>query len=561
MTMNEKSVKLYKEMAVLIVDDDKTVLHRLESFIKKYFKEVVLTQDTNEALECFHKQRFDLIMTNYNMPMMNGLELITHIREKDQIIPIVFITSSQEYEVYQDALNLNVTHSLSKPFSQEDIEALLSKILEPIFSYKMVQDLRLNELSQLKNEKKYDTHQQEQAFLKEHQAIRNDFYYSYYQLTSSEDIWYLDGSYRPHDILSGDTYSIRQPDEDKAFFFIIDAMGKGISASVTSIVASSYINHLVDTKDLSFKDFLQDFNDYIIKNLLDEEVLAVLFAQLDFKDQTLCVSSFGMPPILICDEDNQLTKIKTNNLPISKHNHQFNIDCHDISTMKKMLFCSDGLVESTLDNGELYFSHLKQDFIKSKTRSSFLMKLYSKVPYPDDDITLLFFQKLRPSYEKMVSIECDTKLNEVEKVIMDFHTYLEDNFVDPIHTAKLGMIFTEMMMNAYEHGNLGISNKHKHKLISQGELNDECKRRELKYGSRRIKVHYLIHAQGEGQSLKFDIKDEGEGFDTEIFKNMIFDKTGVNGRGFKIAKKMVDAIYYSPKGNHVILHKYIPKDI
>ncbi|PHR57085.1 MAG: hypothetical protein COA44_06755 [Arcobacter sp.] len=559
---NDTNINLYKDMTILIVDDDKTTLHLFEMFLQDIFNSVVLAKNGKEGLECFQKQNFDLLITDYNMPIMNGIEFISSIRKINKTIPIIFVTESEEYEVYQEALNLNVTHSLTKPITQEAIKSVLNETIEPIFFYKASQKIKRDELDQLKDQKNYHKQQEKQAFLKEHQAIRNDFYYSYYQQEANV-LWYLDGSYRPHDILSGDTYSVRSLDDKRAFFFIIDAMGKGVSASVTSIVASSYINHLIDThkKNFDFKSFVQEFNTYIIKSLLNEEVLAVLFAELDFQKQTLCVSSYGMPPILMCDKQNNLEKIKTNNLPISVHNSQFNIECHDVRTIEKMLFCSDGLVESSLENGELYFSHLKEDFKNSKTRSSFLKKLYSKVPSPDDDITLLFFQKRYLKNEEMVSVSCLNYLKEVDKTISDFHNYLEEQGIDPIHTAKLGMIFSEMMMNAYEHGNLGISNEEKRKLLLEGKLESTFKERELKYGKRRIKIHYFVHTQGEGKCLKFDIEDEGEGFDTKIFKKLIFDTTSLNGRGFKIAKKMVDAIYYSPKGNHVILHKYIPKEI
>ncbi len=413
------------------------------------------------------------------------------------------------------------------------------------------------------HEEDYQHSQHQRAFLKEHQAIKNDFYYKYYMRPDQKTLWYLDGSYRPHEILSGDTYSIRSLDNDTCFFFIIDAMGKGVSASVTSIVASSYINHLIDTLNGKFEllSLIEEFNAYIIKNLLDEEVLSVLFAQLDFKEETLTVSSYAMPPILLCDSDNSITKIRTNNQPVSKHNKEFNLQIHSLHNINKILFCSDGLIESTLDNGELYFSHLKKDFKDSKSRSSFLKKVYEKIQHPDDDITLLFFQKLNLDEKAGISIQCSTRLTEVEKVIDDFHAYLETNKVDHIHTAKLGMIFSEMIMNAYEHGNLGISSEEKKDLISKGELNEAFKEKEALYSHRNITINYVLTPHGEGKDLRFDIKDEGNGFDTEIFKKLIFDQTSVNGRGFKIAKKMVDAIYYSPKGNHVILHKYIPKEL
>lgn len=412
-------------------------------------------------------------------------------------------------------------------------------------------------------ENEYQNSQQHRAFLKEHQAIKNDFYYQYHMRPDNKTLWYLDGSYRPHEILSGDTYSIRSLDANSCFFFIIDAMGKGVSASVTSIVASSFINHLIDTvkTDFNLPTFIKTFNEFMIKNLLDEEVLAVLFVKIDFSKERLDVSSYAMPPILLYESEHSITKIKANNQPISKHNSEFNVASYSIQDCTKMLFCSDGLIESRLDNGDLYFSSLKQDFQNSKSCSSFLKKVYEKINSPDDDITLLFFKKYDLREKKGVTLTCSARLAEVEEVIEGFHEYLKQHGVDHIHTAKLGMVFSEMIMNAYEHGSLGISNLEKKELISKGKLNAEFEKREALHSHKNIYINYLITPHGRGKDLRFDIGDEGNGFDTEIFKQLLFDHSSVNGRGFKIAKKIVDAIYYSKKGDHVIIHKYIPKEL
>ena len=562
--MTEKdTINFYTKISLLVVENDLSTVRLYKEYLGNDFKNIVFAHNEAEALALFKEQHFGVIICHHRLPSINGLKLIKLLRVLNKVVPIIFATSTEDADTFKQALKLNITHILSQPFSHDSLIRILEDIYEPVLSYYLCKKSLVDELDVLKDQKTYDNLQHQQAFLKEHQAIRNDFYYNYYKHPSQDDLWYLDGSYRPHDILSGDTYSIRSLHADKSFFFIIDAMGKGVSASVTSIVASSYINHLIDlhNEDFDFRLFVKNFNTYITKNLLDEEVIAVLFAELDFSSQTLAISSYAMPPVLLCEDEGALIKIKNNNMPISKHNDQFNIDTFSISKINKMLFYSDGLIESTLNNNELYFSHLKKDFKDSKNRSSFLKKLYTKVPHPDDDITLLFFQKPKLRLKGMVSVVCKTRLSDVGKVIESFHEYLKQKGVDPIHTAKLGMVFTEMMMNAYEHGNLNISNTYKKELILEGSFDDECKKRELKYKERHITINYLIAPNKEGKDLKFDIKDEGEGFDTKTFKKLIFDTTSVNGRGFKIAKKMVDAIYYSAKGDHVILHKYIPKEL
>jgi Serine phosphatase RsbU, regulator of sigma subunit len=83
-------------------------------------------------------------------------------------------------------------------------------------------------------------------------------------------LWHAEICYIPLDILSGDSYSIREVSDGKVMFFISDAMGKGLSASVTSILSTSFINHLIDEAIVSggfdFKQFLVSYINFIKKN-------------------------------------------------------------------------------------------------------------------------------------------------------------------------------------------------------------------------------------------------------------------------------------------------------
>ena len=535
--------------SVLVIDSNETTLRLYENFLQPYFTTIHLLKETRKAFTKLSHKSFDLIIVNYTLKEMNGLAFIEKLHTiTTSTIPIILSAYKEDNVDIFRSLNLRIAASLLKPFDERGLIESVEHALSIISSDNI----------------KYDYHhsQEKRAFLKEHQSIKNDFYYQYYRHENEPTLWYLDGSYRPFDILSGDTYSIRQLDDNRCFFFIIDAMGKGVSASVTSIVASSYINHAIDKhKDhFELKHFINTFNTYIIKNLLDEEVLSVIFAELNFSTQELKTSSYAMPSILLCDHNKILSKIKSNNQPISKYNTHFNIQTHDISTMEKMLFCSDGLIESSLNSGELYFNHLKEDFINSRNRFDFTTKLYEKIQKPNDDITMLYFKKRTLSCNACIRTTSQSTIQDVSKRIDDFHLFLKEQNVSSVQTAKLGMIFTEMIMNAYEHGNLGISNAHKKTLLLEGKLFEECQKREVENREKIITISYVLINYETGRELVFEIEDEGEGFDTKIFKKLIFDTNQVNGRGFKIAKKMVDSIYYSPKGNHVIIHKYIPKE-
>jgi two-component system chemotaxis response regulator CheY len=111
---------------VLVVDDSgvmrKIIIRALNAC---GVKDVVEAGDGVEGLECFGQHAFDLVMTDWNMPNKNGLELIQGIRATGSEVPIIMITTEAEKKAVLQAIQAGVTDYMTKPF---ETETLLSKI-------------------------------------------------------------------------------------------------------------------------------------------------------------------------------------------------------------------------------------------------------------------------------------------------------------------------------------------------------------------------------------------------------------------------------------------------
>ncbi|MES0491031.1 MAG: response regulator [Leptospirales bacterium] len=118
----------------------------------------------------------------------------------------------------------------------------------------------------------------------------------------------------------------------------------------------------------------------------------------------------------------------------------------------------------------------------------------------------------------------------------------------------------EMLINAYEHGNLGIDYDEKKRLLEE-DLNylEYLRDRALNepYANRKIWVSY---AYKKGQ-ITFTIKDEGEGFDYEKYKDgkMARMVDAVHGRGILITSVNMDKMVYNKVGNEVTMTKQIKR--
>ncbi len=123
---------------------------------------------------------------------------------------------------------------------------------------------------------------------------------------------------------------------------------------------------------------------------------------------------------------------------------------------------------------------------------------------------------------------------------------------------ELGLV--ELITNAVEHGNLGISYIEKQKALDAGnlsELFDERVHNE-KYKNRKIKVDFFA----DREKYRWTITDEGEGFDWKSIPDPTDQKhiLELNGRGIFISKFLFDKIEYSGKGNIVTATKYITEE-
>ncbi|MBU4109392.1 response regulator, partial [bacterium] len=131
-------------------------------------------------------------------------------------------------------------------------------------------------LKKYQDKEEYNSYQEELGFAKELNILRNDFYYKMIEKDSS---WLVDFLYRPLDIMSGDAYTAREIDEHRTFYLVIDGMGKGLSASLTAMLMSAFINHLIDkmkTHDsFDLNILIRESLEYIQPILLEEEALAI----------------------------------------------------------------------------------------------------------------------------------------------------------------------------------------------------------------------------------------------------------------------------------------------
>ncbi len=549
----DSSILAYlKSLTLLCVEDNKTTQLLYQSIFEDLVANIVLSDNGKDGYEKFQNQKIDLIIVDYDMPVLNGIEMIKKIRDVDKEIPIILVSAIQDIDVIVQALQLNVNNFLKKPIIVSEVMQAIENVSKLIFASNYLKEQREKKIRELERKEEYSSYQEDLAFSKELNIVRNDFYY---KMMETDQIILMDFLYKPLDILSGDAYSARKIGDEKVFYFIVDGMGKGLSASLSSMLITAYINHIVDKMHNSFslQKLVESALEYIKPIILDEEAISIEFIVLDYKSSTMQYSKFAMPPSLAQSSDNEIVKIKANNPPMSKFTDDFEVSEIDISNLKKFLFYSDGLVENSVrEKGKLYANFIENDFLRSFTKDELKEKLLYKIDAQEDDMTFIFINQLPliPK-EKRITKSFESTLNAVEEA-NDWYTDIWNGFTTNYKLAyNAGIVFSELFMNAYEHGNLGLDAKTKHRLLNEDiyfttleDLQKKC--------NKKITVTVEIVESNSNRYVITFIKDEGQGFNTNILREIFKDRDSFNGRGIYISRQSSLGLYYCSGGTCVL---------
>lgn len=136
------SAAFLKEITLLVVEDSIKDREILCSFLRSLFKEVIEASDGIEGLDLYlkHKDKINVIISDINMPLMNGLDMLKEIRSDNKLVPLIFITGRTEPEYIIEAINENANFYILKPI---DTKILLEKIL--IICEKIYYETRLQQ--------------------------------------------------------------------------------------------------------------------------------------------------------------------------------------------------------------------------------------------------------------------------------------------------------------------------------------------------------------------------------------------------------------------------------
>lgn len=118
---------------ILVVDDSESIREVLVFSLQSAGYEVLAAGDGKEALQYFDGRSIDLLLTDFHMPNMGGLELISCVRQIDQyrFMPILVLTTETQVDLVREAKKSGATGWMVKPFNTDKLVQTLRKVIRP----------------------------------------------------------------------------------------------------------------------------------------------------------------------------------------------------------------------------------------------------------------------------------------------------------------------------------------------------------------------------------------------------------------------------------------------
>jgi phosphoserine phosphatase RsbU/P len=377
-------------LQILVIDDDPTIRMTLQRFLKSQGYDAIVAKDGEEGLAKAKELRPSLIICDWMMPIIDGLEVCRQIKSNPELanIYLILLTAKDQEGDLVRGLEMGADDFLGKP---PRINELRARVRAGLRLYKATEEI------------------QRQKRLIEQELSQASQYVRSLLPEPLEGEVSIQSSFLPSTQLGGDSFDYFWLDGDHLAFYLLDVSGHGVgsallSVSVLNLMRTRSLRRSRTSQDTTnfYKpsEVLRDLNNTFQMSVHNEMYFTIWYGVYDKRDHTLVYSSAGHPPaVLISNEDIPKIKLlKTAGLPIGMMpDINYHEQVCEIDTSSRLYLFSDGVYEIPQEDENIWgFNALIDTFIRtSSDRSSRIDHILTCVkaaannrPF-EDDLSLL----------------------------------------------------------------------------------------------------------------------------------------------------------------------------
>jgi phosphoserine phosphatase RsbU/P len=333
---------------ILIIDDDPTVRMTLSRSLKNQGYDVSVAVDGEAGLQEAMRLRPALIICDWMMPVMDGLEVCRHVKAESSLANTYFIllTARDQVGDIVQGLETGADDFLSKP---PDMNELKARVRAGLRLYQANHALQV-----------------QKQYLEAELAQAAEYVRSLLPHPLEGEIT-TNSCFLPSTQLGGDCFDYYWLDSDHLAVYLLDVAGHGVGAALLSVSVLNLLrtkslrgsSQMLDTTDFRQPDqVLSALNDHFQMTGHQDMYFTIWYGVYNKTDRKLAYSSGGHPPAVLVQEDTKernITKLKTSGLPIGMlPDITFETDFCDIAPSSRLFLFSDGAYEITQTDDSLW---------------------------------------------------------------------------------------------------------------------------------------------------------------------------------------------------------------
>jgi sigma-B regulation protein RsbU (phosphoserine phosphatase) len=386
-------------LKVLIVDDEPD----LEVLIRQRFRkrirdgefEFVFAQNGLEALTKLKEDpNLDIVMSDINMPVMDGLTLLSRLSDVNRILKAVIVSAYGDMQNIRTAMNRGAYDFLVKPIDFQDFEVTLNKTIQELEGIKAGLRAR-EELNAIQHELSVAARIQQSILPREFPPFPSRTEFAVYaQMSPAREV-------------GGDFYDFFLIDKNRLAFVIGDVSGKGVPAAILMAVCRTLLKATA-MQGISPGECLKYINDVLIRQSDSAMFVTVFYGILDTDTGELeyCIGGHNPPYVLSKSGESSLLDQPRSMIVGILESATFETGRTRLSPGQSVVLFTDGVTEAAGSNDE-EFSQARLSAVLERTAGDSVeqivqgvadeVRLFSAGLPQSDDITILALSYNGPS--------------------------------------------------------------------------------------------------------------------------------------------------------------------
>jgi len=332
---------------IIVVDDDPTALLIISEMTKSLGFDTLCAESGEACLELLKDHSISLVLSDWEMPGMDGPTLLRTLREQNygRYLYLILVTGRDDKEDLIEGLNAGADDFINKPVNMEELRVRLRGAARVLDLQESLDD---------QNKKLKEAHSKiEEAF----ESVTADL-----RLGISAN-WL----FKPASFIAGDIFDYFRLKDNQLVFYIVDVEGHGIPSALTSFAVNNQLNPSAQgmcsnnlrnagTPEEGILRIIQDLNRQFTSSSLNSRYFTMVLGVMDLQSGKVTLTQAGHPPpLLYSAKQDKVIEVGDGGMPVGMFdNAVFQTTTFDIAPGDRLFIYSDGAIECEGADGDMY---------------------------------------------------------------------------------------------------------------------------------------------------------------------------------------------------------------